>query len=45
VQSIEHLVIKIDDEEQPECANVPIGQGALLYSTQHEVLVNYAFDV
>jgi predicted phage baseplate assembly protein len=45
LQSIEHLVIKVDDEEQPECANVPIGQGALLYSTQHQVVVNYAFDV
>jgi predicted phage baseplate assembly protein len=45
VQSIERLVIKLDDEDQPECANVPIGEGALLYSTQHEVLVNYEFNI
>jgi predicted phage baseplate assembly protein len=44
IQSIEHLVITLDGEEAPECANVPIDQGALLYSTQHEVDVNYEFS-
>jgi predicted phage baseplate assembly protein len=44
VQSIERLVITLDGEEAAECANVPIGEGALLYSTQHEVEVNYEFS-
>jgi uncharacterized phage protein gp47/JayE len=44
VESIERLVIKLDGEAAAECANVPIGEGALLYSTQHEVQVNYEFS-
>lgn len=44
VQSIERLLISLDGEEALECANVPIGQSALLYSTQHEVQVNYEFS-
>jgi predicted phage baseplate assembly protein len=43
LQSIEHLVITLDGEEAPKCANVPIGDGMLLYSIQHDIQVNYAF--
>jgi predicted phage baseplate assembly protein len=44
IQSIERLVISLDGDEAPECANVPIGESALLYSTEHEVQVNYDFS-
>jgi predicted phage baseplate assembly protein len=44
IQSIERLVITLDGEAAPECANVPIGDGVLLYSTEHDINVNYAFD-
>ena len=44
IQSIERLVITLDGEAAPECANVPIGDGVLLYSIEHDVNVNYAFD-
>ena len=44
VQSIDHLVIVLDGVEQPECTNVPISNGALVYSTEHNVQVNYAFN-
>lgn len=44
IQSIERLVISLDGDEAPECANVPIGESALLYSTEHDVQVNYDFS-
>ena len=44
VQRIERLLIKLDGEEAPECKDVPIPKGTLVYSTQHDVRVNYAFD-
>src|SRR5215831_143340 len=44
VQSIKRLVIVLDGEEMPECTDVPIAEGALLYSTQHDVQVQYSFD-
>jgi predicted phage baseplate assembly protein len=44
VQRIEHLFIVVDGEEAPECRDVPIPDGVLVYSTEHEVQVNYAFD-
>lgn len=42
VQSIEHLILSVDGEEALECANVPLAENALAYSTQHEVKANYA---
>ncbi len=44
VERIEHLTIVLDGEEAPECTNVPILEGALLYSLEHDVQVQYAFD-
>ena len=44
VQSIEKLVLSIDGNQIPECKDVPIAEGMLLFSTKHEVTVNYSFD-
>lgn len=44
VQSIEKLVLFIDGNQIPECKDVPIAEGMLLFSTRHEVTVNYSFD-
>ncbi|NOT54925.1 MAG: putative baseplate assembly protein [Deltaproteobacteria bacterium] len=44
VQSITRLVILLDGEELPDCTDVPITEGALVYSTQHDVQVQYSFD-
>lgn len=44
VQSIERLVIVLDGNEIPECKDVPISDGMLLFSTRHEVRANYSFD-
>ncbi len=44
VQSITRLVILLDGEEMPDCTDIPITDGALLYSTQHDVQVQYRFD-
>jgi len=44
VQSITRLVILLDGEEAPECRDVPIKAGALLFSTQHPVEVHYRFE-
>jgi len=44
VQSITRLVILLDGEEAPECRDVPIKPGALLYSTEHPVEVQYRFE-
>jgi uncharacterized phage protein gp47/JayE len=43
VQSITRLVILLEGEEAPECTDVPIKEGALLYSTEHNVQVEYSF--
>lgn len=43
VQRIERLVIEVDGNPAPDCTNVPICDGVLLYSTEHDVRVNYAF--
>jgi len=44
VQRIDQLVIVLDGVEAPECTNVPITFGALVYSTEHDIQVNYAFS-
>jgi predicted phage baseplate assembly protein len=41
VASITRLVIVVDDEEQRECADVPIERHGLLYSTDHAISVAY----
>jgi hypothetical protein len=42
VSRIESLVIKVDGEEAPECKDVPIPAGVLVYSKQHTVRANYS---
>ena len=42
VDAIGQLVITVDREAAPECRDVPIREGALVFSTAHEVSVNYA---
>ena len=42
VQSIVSLTISVDGIAAPVCTDVPISPEALVYSTQHEVQVNYA---
>jgi predicted phage baseplate assembly protein len=42
VDSIRRLVIAVDGEEAPECTDIPIRDGALVYSTEHQVSVGYA---
>jgi predicted phage baseplate assembly protein len=44
VNRIESLLITLDGLEQPDCADVAIEPGVLLYSTAHDVQVNYAFE-
>jgi predicted phage baseplate assembly protein len=43
VQRVQKLLIRLDGEEAPECRDVPIPGVALLFSTTHEVQVNYEF--
>lgn len=42
VEAIERLVVAVDGEEAPECRDIPIREGALVYSTRHDVSVAYA---
>jgi predicted phage baseplate assembly protein len=42
VQSIEHLIITLDGFDAPECTNVPICPGELVYSVDHAINVTYA---
>jgi predicted phage baseplate assembly protein len=44
VRSIKQLIIVLDGNEAPECTDVVIQESALLYSTGHEVEVEYSFD-
>ncbi len=44
VRRIERLVFLVEGEEMPECKDIEIPEGVLLYSTEHNVEVNYAFD-
>jgi len=43
VDRIEKVLITLDKTQYPACQDVPIKPAALLYSTDHEVLVNYSF--
>ncbi len=43
VQRIETLLISVDGIQYPKCEDVKIADGVLLYSTQHDVNVNYSF--
>lgn len=44
VERISSLVIAVDGEEAPECKDVDVEEGVLLFSTAHDVQVGYAFD-
>ena len=44
VERISALVITVDGEEAPECKDVDVEDGILLYSTAHDIQVGYAFD-
>jgi hypothetical protein len=43
VDRVEKVLIKLDTQDFPACTDVPIKPAALVYSTEHEVVVNYAF--
>ena len=43
VNRIEKVLITLDKTQYPACQDVPIQPAALLYSTDHEVLVTYSF--
>ena len=43
-RSIQSLLIRLDGVEQPECRDVAIKPGVLVYSTEHILTVNYAFE-
>lgn len=42
VDRIEKVQITLDGQTYPECQDVPIAPGALVFSLENEVLVNYA---
>jgi predicted phage baseplate assembly protein len=44
VERIERVIITLDGESAEECKDVPIPDGALLFSTTHDVEVHYAFE-
>jgi predicted phage baseplate assembly protein len=44
VQRIERLSITLDGTPVPECTNVPICPGVLVYSTDHDISVTYSLD-
>jgi predicted phage baseplate assembly protein len=44
VERISTLVITVDGEEAPECRDVEVEDGILLFSTTHDIQVGYAFD-
>lgn len=44
VERITTLVITVDGEEAPECRDVEVEDGILLFSTAHDIQVGYAFD-
>jgi len=44
VERIARIAVEVDGEESPECKDVAVGEGVLLFSTEHDVQVSYAFD-
>jgi predicted phage baseplate assembly protein len=44
VQTIKRLTIYLDGEEAPECRDVDLKPGALAFSTEHQVNVQYSFE-
>jgi predicted phage baseplate assembly protein len=44
VASITTLTIVVDGDEKPACTDVPIAAHALVYSTEHAVIVSYDFE-
>ena len=44
VARVEKLLISVEGEQAPECSNVPVPTGALLYSGEHQVIASYAFE-
>ncbi len=42
VDSVTSLLITLDGEQAPECRDLTIREGALLYSVSHEIAVGYA---
>ncbi|HEX7466074.1 MAG TPA: baseplate J/gp47 family protein [Usitatibacter sp.] len=42
-QRIERMVISVDGCEAPDCTNIPVCDGDLLYSVDHDVTVTYDF--
>jgi hypothetical protein len=43
VDRVEKVLIRLDSQDYPACTDVPINPAGLVYSTEHEVVVNYAF--
>lgn len=43
VDHIEKILITVDGQQYPQCTDIQIKPAALLFSTEHEVLVSYAF--
>jgi predicted phage baseplate assembly protein len=44
VQTVETMIVTLDGQSYPACQDVPIKPGALVYSTDHQIQVNYSFD-
>ena len=44
VDSVGSLIISVDGVEAPECRDIPIRDGALVYSVGHDIRVSYRTD-
>ena len=44
VYSIDPLIIILEGKEYDQCKNIEIEEGVLVFSTEHDVQVNYSFD-
>src|SRR6266571_1676534 len=44
VQRVEQVVISVDGREAAPCTDVPICDGVLVYSTDHNITVSYSLD-
>jgi predicted phage baseplate assembly protein len=44
VSRVENMIIVLDGIAYPMCQDVPIKSGALVYSTEHQIQVNYDFS-